>query len=276
MTMKFPREKLNMWAAGQKLDLLGVASPKWYREVEAQWNPLSIFPEAKSIVVFAREIPRSYFRGIEEGTVWQRVNRVLGPSDAYELCRRFEDNGILAVPCSPLAAKRWPDGVAAEGKVAPNVTPDLYLAGQLAGLGEIAWNGAFLTPQFGVRQALGMLFVEAEIEADEPFISGTLCGGDTCHACVDACPNGALSREGIIRKIGDQSVTVGVFQDKVCQFCRNGTYADTSCAAAPPNRLAAACTRACLACLEDNHKIQTTFKAPFRRRPPWKLENFEE
>ncbi len=275
--MKFSRETLKEWGMAQKLDLIGVASPEWYRDVEAQWNPLSILPEAKAIVVFAREIPRSYFRGIEEGTVWQRVNRVLGPADTYELCRRFEDHGILAVPCSPLAAQRWPDGdPAGEGKIAPNVTPDLYLAGQLAGLGEIAWNGCFLTPQFGVRQALGMLFTDAEIEADEPYITGALCDRSSCHVCVDACPEGALSREERIRKVGNQQVSVGIFQEKACRFCRNGAYADTSCTEAPPNRLAATCTRACLACLEDSGKIKTPFKAPFRRQPAWKLRNFED
>ena len=191
--MTFSRATLNEWAAAQKLDLIGVADPDHYADVAPQWNPLSILPKAKSIVVFAREIPRSYFRGIEEGTLWMRVNRYLGPDDAYCLCRRFEDNGFLAVPCSPLAPQRWPDGVEFKaGKPAPNVTPDIRVAAQLAGLGEIGYNGTFLTSRFGPRQALGMLFCEAKLEPDEPFRFGTVCRREQCLACRTGCPAGAL------------------------------------------------------------------------------------
>ena len=273
--MTFSRATLNEWATAQKLDLIGVADPDHYADVAPQWNPLSILPKAKSIVVFAREIPRSYFRGIEEGTLWMRVNRYLGPDDAYCLCRRFEDNGFLAVPCSPLASQRWPDGVEFKaGKPAPNVTPDIRVAAQLAGLGEIGYNGTFLTPRFGPRQALGMLFCEAKLDPDEPFRFGTVCRREQCLACRTGCPAQALGPKTEICRVGGQTAAVGVFNDEACRFCVNGAYPDTSCAGAPPNRLAAACARACLACLEDGGVVKTHFQAPFRRRPAWGLGTF--
>ncbi len=274
--MRFSRATLKEWAAVQALDLIGVAAPEHYAAVAPQWNPLSILPKAKSIIVFAREIPRSYFRGLEEGTLWMRVNRYLGPDDAYCLCRRFEDNGFLAVPCSPLAPQRWPDGVEFKaGKPAPNVTPDIRVAAQLAGLGEIGYNGVFLTPQFGPRQALGMVFCEAEIEPDAPFRFGTVCRRDRCRACQDGCPARALGPAVAVCRVGDQEAEVGVYQEESCRFCVNGAYPDTSCAAAPPNRLGAACVRACMACLEDGGVVKTRFRAPFRRRPAWGLGTFE-
>jgi len=246
-----------------------------YRDVEPQWNPKSILPNVKSVVVFAKSIPRSYFRGIEEGTLWMRINRYLPPKPAYYLCRIFEDNGYLAVPCSPLASERWPDGVQVkEGKPAPNVIPDIALAAQLAGLGEIAYNGAFLTPQFGVRQALGMLFTEAVIAPDTPFASGTLCPRESCFACVKACPMGALSATPTERRVGDQTITVGTYTNEACAFCVNGAFPDTSLASAPPNRIAAACTRACLAHLEDDGVVGTDYRSPFRRREAWALGTF--
>jgi ferredoxin len=274
--MTISRDKLGQWVTALGLDLFGVAALDGYREVAPQWNPLSILPRAKSIVVFGKSIPRSYFRGIEEGTLWLRVDRYLPPRAGYYLCRSLEDNGCLAVPCSPLAPERWPDGVAAkEGKPAPNVTPDLYLAAQLAGLGEIAYNGTFLTPQFGVRQALGMLFTEAEIEPDAPFRSGQVCRREACLACVKGCPAGALSATPTPRQVGAQTVGVGTFCHEKCSLCVNGAFPDTSLASAPPNRLAAACTRACIACLEDGGQIQTGYKAKFRRREPWGFATFE-
>jgi ferredoxin len=273
--MKFPKETLRQWAAEQGLDMIGVADPKHYASTEAQWSPLSILPNARSIVVFAREIPRSYFRGMEEGTLFMRVNRILAPTDAYALCRRFEDHGILAVPSSPLAPARWPDGLPADdGKPAPNVTPDIRVAAQLAGLGEIGYHGGFLTRRFGARQALGLLFCEAEIEPDEPFFSGQICDREHCRACVDGCPAQTLASNSIIA-VGEQQVSVARFNEDACRFCVNGAYPDSSSAKAPPNRLAAACTRACIAYLEDSGKVKTAFKAPFRRREAWGFANFQ-
>ena len=274
--MDISREQLDRWSTSLALDMIGVASMAGYRDVEPQWNPLSILPKAKSVVVFARSIPRSYYRGIEEGTLWMRVNRFLPPKPAYTLCRIFEDNGILAVPCSPLAQERWPDGVVWKpGKPAPNVTPDIRFAAQLAGLGEIAYNGTFLTPQFGVRQSLGMVFTEAEIEPNQPFPTGQLCDRETCSACIAACPSGALSATPTTRKIGDQTISVGIYNNKKCLLCANGAFPDTSCSEAAPNRMAAACTRACIACLEDSGKVKTGYKSTFRRREPWAFDTFE-
>ena len=259
--------------------MVGVASVEGYRDVEPQWNPLSILPTSKSVVVFGRSIPRSYFRGIEEGTQWMLVKRHLPPRPAYNLSRMLEDQGFLTVPCSPLAQERWPDGVVfEEGKPAPNVTPDIYVAAQLAGLGEIGYHGMLLTPQYGVRQALGMLFTEAHIAPDTPFESGRLCGRERCLACAQACPAQALSAtETTERKVGDQTFTVGRYTNEACRFCVNASFPDTSCGTAPPNRLPAACNRACIACLEDNadSQIGTGYKSTFRRHEPWAFNTFD-
>lgn len=268
------RDKLKKWTDSLGLDMFGVAEAAAYRDVEPQWNPLSILPEAKSVVVFARSIPRSYFRGIEEGTLWMRVNRHLHPKYAYYLCRAFEDNGFLAVPCAPLARERWPDGAALEDKPAPNVTPDIRFAAQLAGLGETGHNGAFLTPQLGARQSLGMFFTEAGIKPDIPFPAGGVCPGSACLACSRGCPVNALSTKQESRVLGGQVVKTGVVNDQACRFCVNGAFPDTSCENAPPNRMAAACVRACIACLEDGGIIKTEYRNKFRRREPWGLDNF--
>lgn len=273
--MSITREQLDSWAGELDLDLLGVAAAESFSHIAARYNPLSIMPEARSVVVFAREIPRSYFRGMEEGTLWMRINRYLPTRPGYYLCRRFEDRGSLAVPCALLAPERWPDGVAASpDKAAPNVAPDVRVAAQLAGLGEIGYNGTFLTPQFGVRQALGMLITDAPLPADKPFPSGAICDRQACRACVAGCPNAALSAEAETMEVGDQTIQVGRYTVEACRFCRNGAYPDTSSSKAPPNRLAAACTRACLACLEDGGKIKTAFRQPFRRREAWGVANF--
>lgn len=269
------REKLKGWTDSQGLDLVGVASIDRYRDVEPQWNPLSILPTAKSVVVFGKSIPRSYYRGVEEGTLWTRANRWVPPKPGYYLCRILEDNGYLSVPAGLMSAERWPEGIVyKEGKPAPNVSPDVYYAAQLAGLGEIGYHGYLLTPQFGVRQALGMFYTEAEIEPDEPFTSGTLCPGTDCLACAKACPAGALSTSPVTKKVGDQEIPVGEYARETCAFCVNGAFPDTSYTSAAPNKMTAACVRACIAALEDGGKLETGYKEKFRRREAWGFETF--
>lgn len=270
------KEMLRQWADELGLDLIGVAPISRYENVAPQWNPLSILPTAKSVIAFAREIPRGQFLGIEEGTFWISIARQTHPWYAYDLCRRFEDQGILAVPCSPLAPQRWPDGVVFGGaKVAPNVTPSLEYAATCAGLGEVGYNGLFLTPEFGVRQQLGMLFTEYELPADEPFAGG-LCDREECAVCVRECPLGAMGASKTV-DYGAGEIRVADIDYKKCRYCKNGAFPDTSYHLAPPNRIAAACARACIACLERRGLTRSAsrYKKPFRTREPWGVGLYE-
>ena len=58
-----------------------------------------------------------------------------------------------------------------------------------AGIGWIGRNHQLIIPSGGSMFFLGELFLDVELEYDEPMKSH--CG--SCHNCVDACPTGALS-----------------------------------------------------------------------------------
>lgn len=60
-----------------------------------------------------------------------------------------------------------------------------------AGLGWIGRNHQLIIPKAGSMFFLGELFLDIELEYDHPVKSR--CG--TCHACIDACPTGALRRD---------------------------------------------------------------------------------
>lgn len=61
-----------------------------------------------------------------------------------------------------------------------------------AGLGWTGRNHQLIVPKAGSMFFLGELFLDVELEYDAPMPNR--CG--TCHACVDACPTGALSFAG--------------------------------------------------------------------------------
>lgn len=58
-----------------------------------------------------------------------------------------------------------------------------------AGLGWTGRNHQLIIPKAGSMFFLGELFLDVELEYDSP--TANRCG--TCHACVDACPTGAIS-----------------------------------------------------------------------------------
>ena len=143
------KEMLRQWADDLGLDLIGVAPISRYENVAPQWNPLSILPTAKSVIAYAREIPRGQFLGIEEGTFWISIARQTHPWYAYDLCRRFEDQGILAVPCSPLAPQRWK-------QMLHTLAPDLIDHDAVLGFGNVSGAGGFAQTHMVIQAGPGI------------------------------------------------------------------------------------------------------------------------
>jgi len=169
-----------------------------------------------------------------------------------------------------MSYERWPEGVPFRGgKVEPNVYPELEYAAVACGLGEIGYCGLVLTPQYGTRQALGMIITDLEIETD-PVFAGRVCDRELCAECVAGCPMGAIEpAKATERTICGRTFRIAGVNRLKCRYCPNGAFPDTTHRDAMPNRLTAACGRACLAHLDAAGILERQYKTPFRRRPPW-------
>jgi len=259
-------------------DLVGVAPIERFSEVPPEHNPAAIFPEAKSVLMLGRRVLRGALRGMEEGTnlhdcssygyTWLENEFI--PLLVYRVTQFLEDRGWEAVPVYPYPVDAAPEGIpVAPDKPAPNVTVDFNLAAVAAGLGEIGYANVFLSPQYGPRQRFGMIITDAELEAD-PLFDGTVCG--RCGQCVNECPLGAMSGETTVG-IAGRSFTVAEVDYSMCGRCKNGAQPNIFHAEGRADRLGAVCMRSCVHQLEENGKISSAFRQPFRKRAPWKRDS---
>lgn len=184
------------------IDKIGIAGIERFKDAPPDMSPLSIMPNAKSVIVFFKRIPRGCFRGIDEGTHWPSYTAFgyagLGGMltwSGYKIAKYIEDNGYEAVTLASSATSRefGPRGPKnKEGKPRREVTMQHRIAAVLAGLGEIGWSKIFLSEEFGPRQRIGIILTDAKLEQD-PIKTGILC--DKCKLCVAECPGGAISKD---------------------------------------------------------------------------------
>jgi epoxyqueuosine reductase len=246
-------------------DLIGIASIDRFAGVPAEKNPLSIFPECKSVIILGRRVLRGALRGVEEGTNFGSTYGAFGhgwlednfiSKTTYDLTCWFEEQGCEAVPLfaySPDVDMSFGEPVA-PNKPAPNVIIDIDYAAHNAGLGSLGKSGTFLTPKYGPRQRFATILTDIELEAD-PVIDLDFC--DDCNACIEGCPLNAF--------------TNAKRDKKICSSCNNGAF-DTRGRGGEKDRIAAACGRACVISLEKRNKLSNSFDQPFRKRQPWALD----
>jgi epoxyqueuosine reductase QueG len=245
-------------------DLCGIVSYDRFADLPPERNPLSISPRTRSVIVIAHRILRGALRGVEESTNFVSVYDHFGiaaPGWKYltmslaELGAFVEDAGFEAVP------------LRAGHREADKVWVDYQEMAHLAGLGETGLGGFFLTPEYGQRQRFAMLLTDAELEGD-PIINPGFCKG--CDACLQVCPNQAISADGKVDL-------------EICKTCQNGVYPSQGAIKEiagvqgsdntpddPLDRHAAVCGRTCVVAFEK--RIRNPFGTPFRKRKVWRLD----
>jgi epoxyqueuosine reductase len=258
-------------------DLVGIADIARFADVPKEHNPLSIFPEARSVIVVGKRVVRGALRGVEEGTQFSNydlyVGNWLGPflsATVFEISAFLEDNRWEAVPLMNLPTQIPPMGIAVRpGQPEPNVLVDCDEAAVRAGLGEIGYCGLLLTPQYGPRQKVEAILTDAVLAPDD-MLTEPVC--DSCLECAKACPLGAISvHEHSTYSISGKETVVGKVDYSKCAICQNGARPNRYHKSAPADRMAGVCTRSCVAHLSEGNRLEDTPRLPFRRREPWTL-----
>ena len=217
-------------------DLCGIASVERFQDAPKEMHPLTLFPEAKSVIVFANRILKGCYKGIQEGTDWSTYWIYGYGTGLYTSLGRageainslLEEHGYEGVhsPGSHTLLDEAPPArePLAKGKLPPCVTLHMRVAAALAGLGEPGWSKVFLTRKWGPRVRIGTILTDAELEPDPLIKPGTLC--NRCMKCVRTCPGRAIPSPGerppVRVEIGDQVYEWGDVSMGRCTLTHHG------------------------------------------------------
>ncbi|MEK6796025.1 MAG: hypothetical protein AABZ39_14685 [Spirochaetota bacterium] len=271
------------YAKSVNCDLIGIAPIERFAGLPADRNPASIFPEVKSVIVVGKRIPRGALRGVEEGTQFNTYSsygyswledRFLSIT-TVKLAEFLENNKWEAIPMINLPVEMGPMGVPVRpGNVAPNVLVDFDDAAVRAGLGEIGYLGAFITPEYGTRQRFYLILTDAVLDAT-PFSTATT--GECSKEFAKYCPLGAINTEKeTVIDVNGKKMKVASIDHGKCAQCKNGAVGNRRHPKGKPDRLAAVCMRSFMVHLEKQGKLTNKFVNPFRTRPAWVVHGERE
>ena len=147
------------------------------RNCDKRFNPTLLVEGCKSIICVAMNYaPKQHIEGIADYAQGLDYHKVV-KERLYQLLQSI--NNICTV----------------QGRAFCDSAPVLerYWAVK-AGIGYIGRNRQLIIPGKGSNFFLGELLVDIELCYDAP-CERNLCGD--CHKCIEACPGGALSEEGL-------------------------------------------------------------------------------
>jgi epoxyqueuosine reductase QueG len=250
-------------------DIVGIASIDRVKGMAAEGNPLNIKPDAKSVIVLGFQVLRGTLRGIDTGSCWGTFGMgspfTCMMERTYNFCRLLESDGWEAVPLVKQNKGLRNQGVpVSPDKPAPDIIVDMEYLAYAAGLGHCGEGKLFLTPQYGPRQYFTAVLCDLELAAD-PLFAGSVCDG--CGECLKACPAQAYKTDSW----SEESFPSGIFKWRPlriesCEVCRTGVVDNvySTGIGGDPNRLGAACGRACVAHLESSGRLTMALKSSFR------------
>ena len=180
-------------------DLVGIAPVERFENAPLMMSPQGHLPDARCVVVVAvHHLDAAIELGGEptphDFGPYATQSSTMNPrldSIAFRLAHMLEQAGQAALPMPVTNIWRYRPYKDIEQSFAPDLVH--RYAAVAAGLGEIGWNGLFLSPEFGPRQRINSIVTNADLEPTPMYHGPALC--DRCLLCVKACPTKALSTD---------------------------------------------------------------------------------
>lgn len=180
------KKRIKDFALGLGVDDVGIAAVSNYN------SPMSpkieeIFPEAKSIIVFAYKETHNCDSPNKQIAINGRLDLIqFSQTCNYRLARFLENQFGAAAMTVPYS---YPLDLSKRGIA----DVSLRHAAVAAGLGSIGRINLVIHPRFGARVIFTAILSDLDLPSDPPVIEA-LC--KECNICVDNCPVGALDEKG--------------------------------------------------------------------------------
>jgi epoxyqueuosine reductase QueG len=186
------REKVLSFRA----DICGFAGVERFSRAPEGFHPCDIFPECKSVIVFGVALPKGLYSA-DSRLIYAYFNGLACPQVdhiAYQTATFLEKTyrGI-GVPITCDAPYDYWDEEKMEGRGLLSMKH----AAVLAGIGTFGKNTLLINKDYGNRLIIGCVLTDLPIESDEQAAGVCL---ENCKLCVQSCPVGAISEDGVEQK----------------------------------------------------------------------------
>lgn len=190
-----------------------------YDEPDAQRDPRSILPKAKSIIGFGFVVPRTLYSTMSRGVQYYTYTTLGVKYPDEEMAEIFllkiggmiEDAGYdaclqKAIPNLRIKGDKTTNPevmdtyelihatAVAPNKPVPDVIIDFGRAAEACGIGQRGLSGKILNEKYGPYMRYCFIITDAPLEYDDP-VAEPIC--DNCGACMRACPGHAIGEDGL-------------------------------------------------------------------------------
>ena len=190
--------ELKEYAKSIGIPLLGIGSPERMKHAPYGMDPEVLLPGAKAVVAFGlpalKGTMSAFYTAEDTGNEQLRA--------VYGRYGRGSTNAVTLMYAT-WAISQWIERkhhyVSVPTMTGPwsiSRTLSHRYAAVAAGLGEMGYQNAVITPEYGPRVRWGAIVTNMPLAADPLYSGEKLCDPEKCgYACVNLCPNAAISRE---------------------------------------------------------------------------------
>ena len=198
-------------------ELVGVGNVERWDNAPLMLSPKGLLPTSRTVIVCGvtfldasmelteREMSEHWYNTYDKCEELTGMNNRLDLI-AFNLAKFLEGKGYKSLPTPITGLWRVRPYKTIEQPFAPAMA-NRYAA-VAAGLGEIGWNGLFLSPEYGPRQRLVPVITEAPLEPTPMYDGPPLC--DKCMICVKKCPLDCFRKE--VKKINKLEIGGRTFE----------------------------------------------------------------
>ena len=178
-------------------EVCGVANIDLFNEAPKGFHPTDIYPDCKSVIVFAKKIP-SGLSYVSPRIIYQHFNSI-SPVEvdriAYLASNEIESvYKAVAVPIPSDGPYDYWDATNLEGRGIISMKD----AAVLAGIGTLGKSTLLLNNQYGNMLCIGAVLTNLSLSSDTPAENICIKG---CNLCISNCPVNAIYENRVNQKL---------------------------------------------------------------------------